>query len=196
MKIQAEPHIVQNNQKTHESKKCQSYYQNEIKISEAHVRTMRASLNTAFFYILYSYIPKAVPLWKRFKSSSKKEPGVDAEKNLTAKKSNVQPADNLNLKAGEWVEVLSLEEIQSTLDNDSYLDGLHFMPEMEEFCGKKFKVYKRVNRIKLESTGEVRNIRKPTYALVDSFCSGKFHDNCERSCFCLWREEWLRRTSP
>ena len=38
----------------------------------------------------------------------------------------------LKLKAGQWVEVLSKEEILSTLDKNGQLDGLPFMPQMFE----------------------------------------------------------------
>ena len=36
----------------------------------------------------------------------------------------------LNLRAGEWVEVRSREEIVATLDEDARLEDLPFMPEM------------------------------------------------------------------
>ena len=41
----------------------------------------------------------------------------------------------LNLRAGEWVEVLSAPEILATLDDKHELDGLPFMPEMLKYCG-------------------------------------------------------------
>lgn len=39
------------------------------------------------------------------------------------------------------------------------------MPEMEQFCGKKFKIFKNVDTILLESTGELRKLRSPTLFL-------------------------------
>ena len=53
----------------------------------------------------------------------------------------------LGLKAGDEVEVKSIDEILSTLDDKGRLDLLPFMPEMKKFCGKKFKVYKREDKI-------------------------------------------------
>jgi hypothetical protein len=41
----------------------------------------------------------------------------------------------LDLKAGEWVEVRSREEILATLDERSRLENLPFMPEMLHYCG-------------------------------------------------------------
>src|SRR5512132_592219 len=48
----------------------------------------------------------------------------------------------LRLRAGEWVEVRSAAEILSTLDDTSCLEGMPFMPEMLQYCGKRFRVYK------------------------------------------------------
>lgn len=46
---------------------------------------------------------------------------------------------NSNLRVGEVVEVLSQEEILATLDRNGELESLPFMPEMLQFCGKRFK---------------------------------------------------------
>jgi hypothetical protein len=102
----------------------------------------------------------------------------------------------LNLKPGDWVEVRSAREIFATLDAKGKLRGLAFTPEMMKFCGMKFKVYKKLEKIVLEATGEMRKIKTPTVLLEGVFCDGKAHGNCDRSCFCFWREEWLRRASP
>jgi hypothetical protein len=101
----------------------------------------------------------------------------------------------LNLKLNEWVEVRSAKEIFATLDTRGKLRGLTFTPEMTKFCGKRFKVYKKLNKIILEATGELRRIRSPTVLLEGVFCDGKAHGDCDRSCFSFWREEWLKRTN-
>jgi len=101
----------------------------------------------------------------------------------------------LNLQPGEWVEVRSAKEIFATLDMQGKLKGLRFTPEMAKFCGKRFKVYKRLDRILLEATGELRKIRTPTVLLEGVFCDGKAHGGCDRSCFCFWREAWLKRVT-
>jgi hypothetical protein len=67
------------------------------------------------------------------------------------------------------------------------------MPEMEKFCGKKFKVFKKVEIIKLESTGEVRKLRSPSVFLEGVYCNGERHEGCDRACFHFWREAWLKR---
>jgi len=101
--------------------------------------------------------------------------------------------ESLNLRPGDWVEVRSVEEIFSTLDSREKLRGLRFTPEMQKFCGRRFKVYKRLERIILEATGELRTIRSPTFILEGVFCDGSAHGGCDRSCFCFWREEWLKK---
>lgn len=98
-----------------------------------------------------------------------------------------------NLEPGDWVEVRSAKEILTTLDDHGKLKGLSFTAEMMKFCGIRFQVYKKLDKIILETTGELRRIKAPTVILKDAFCDGKAHGGCDRSCFCFWREEWLKR---
>jgi hypothetical protein len=102
--------------------------------------------------------------------------------------------ETLNLEAGDWVEVRSTKEIFATLDEKGKLRGLAFTPEMMKFCGRRFRVFKKLDRIILEATGELRKIKTPTVLLEDVFCDGKAHGECDRSCFCFWRTEWLKKT--
>ena len=44
------------------------------------------------------------------------------------------------LCAGDWVEVRSKEEILRTLDKNGRLEDMPFMPQMFEYCGKRFRV--------------------------------------------------------
>ena len=98
----------------------------------------------------------------------------------------------LRLKPGEFVEVRSEDEILSTLTGAKY-KGLSFMPEMLRFCGGKFRVLKRVERYNVEGA-ETRSIKPRNTVLLDGvFCDGSWHGGCDRTCFCLWREKWLKR---
>jgi hypothetical protein len=103
---------------------------------------------------------------------------------------------SMNLQPGDWVEVRSVKEIFATLDSQGKLKGLRFNPEMTKFCGKRFRVFKRLDKIILESTGELRRVRTPTVLLEDVFCDGQAHGGCDRSCFCFWREAWVKRVEP
>ena len=98
----------------------------------------------------------------------------------------------LHLKPGEFVEVRSEKEIFSTLNGAKY-KGLSFMPEMLKFCGNKFKVLKRVEKYIVEGE-QSRSIRPKNTVMLDGvFCDGSWHGGCDRTCYCLWREKWLKR---
>ena len=99
----------------------------------------------------------------------------------------------LNLQPGEWVQVRSIDEISRTLDEAGKYKGLYFMPAMEEYCGKKFRVFKKAAIIKLESTGEVRKLKSPSVFLEGVYCDGEYHEGCDRACYHFWREMWLKR---
>jgi hypothetical protein len=88
------------------------------------------------------------------------------------------------------VEVKSEQEIRQTLDEYGRHRGLLWMPGMARFCGKQYRVRKRVERIMLESTGQLRKIRN-TVLLDGVMCEDLY--GCDRSCFHYWREAWLRR---
>lgn len=96
----------------------------------------------------------------------------------------------LDLRPGELVRVRTEAEIASTLDVRGSNKGLYWMPLMQEFCGKEFRVFKRVGAIRLERTGEYARL-KNTVLLTDCLCKGFY--GCDRSCFLFWREVWLER---
>lgn len=108
----------------------------------------------------------------------------------------IRSSENLNFQPGELVEVRSEKEIFATLDHEGKLQGLRFNREMRKFCGKKFRIYKRLEKILIETTGELRLIKIPTVILEGVFCDGSAHGGCDRLCFCFWREVWLKRVPP
>ncbi len=99
-------------------------------------------------------------------------------------------SETLHLQPGELVRVKSEAEIRRTLDGDERHRGLLWMPDMARFCGGEFRVYKRVDRIMLESTGAIRKL-KDTVLLEGVMCENLY--DCDRSCFHFWREAWLQR---
>lgn len=100
---------------------------------------------------------------------------------------------SLNLQPGDTVEVRSIREIAATLDEHGKYKGLYFMPEMEKFCGHRFKVFKKAEKIKLETNGQLRKLRHPGYFLEGVYCDGIIQGGCDRSCFHFWRDAWLRK---
>ena len=100
----------------------------------------------------------------------------------------------LNLRPGEWVEVKSIDEIMATLDNNRRNKGLLWMTGMSKYCGNSYRVFRRVERIILESNSELRKM-KNTVILEDVVCGGETTSGLCRRAECLyWREIWLRRT--
>src|SRR5918911_4209671 len=99
------------------------------------------------------------------------------------------------LYPGDIVEVKAPDEILQTLDADGTLGRLPFMPEMVEFCGKRFHVSKRVLKTCISgSIATMLGFRTNDVVLLDGLrCSGVAHDGCQKACTIFWREAWLRK---
>lgn len=136
---------------------------------------LRATVKLAIFKLKKLFIPQ----------------GAKAE-NFSEKEKLSANAEVLNLKAGELVEIKSEEEILATLGGNQKNKGLLWMAGMRKFCGKRYRVFKRLETILLESSGEVRKM-KNTVLLEGVMCDGREFYGCGRSCFHFWREAWLKR---
>jgi hypothetical protein len=99
-------------------------------------------------------------------------------------------------RAGDRVIVRSPAEILATLDADGTLDGLPFMPEMLEWCGKAFRVERRAEKTCVDvPPPEYPNRRfaaNDVVFLEELRCDGRSHDGCGRGCKIFWKEAWLR----
>jgi hypothetical protein len=93
------------------------------------------------------------------------------------------------------VEVRSPEEILQTLDADGTVDHLPFMPEMVGFCGKRFRIARRVVKTCFYgSFSTMLTFRTDDVVTLDGLrCSGAAHDGCQKGCTIFWRDAWLRR---
>ena len=104
--------------------------------------------------------------------------------------------DSVNLLAGELVEVRSRDEILSTLDPNGRLNAMPFMPEMLQYCGKRFRVYKRADKtcdnIQAWSLRRVKN----AVHLTGVRCDGASHGQCDAGCLLFWNEAWLKKVEP
>ncbi len=98
-----------------------------------------------------------------------------------------------SLRAGEWVEVLSKEEILATLNESGHLDGLPFMPEMFRYCGQKFQVFKRAHKTCDPPNGMAGRKMLRTVHLDGVRCNGEDHGGCQAQCLIFWKEAWLKR---
>lgn len=98
----------------------------------------------------------------------------------------------LNLRPGAMVQVRSRSEILATLDASGTKDALPFMPEMLQYCGRQFRVYKRADKT-------CDTIRRPTSLRMENAvhldnvrCDGAAHGGCQASCLIFWKESWLK----
>jgi hypothetical protein len=100
----------------------------------------------------------------------------------------------LNLRAGELVRVRTAEEIVATLDENGKMDGMPFMPEMLDFCGKQFRVGKRAHKTcdTIVTGGPLRRVDNSVH-LEGLRCTGAAHGGCEAECLLFWKEAWLER---
>jgi len=103
------------------------------------------------------------------------------------------PQQALDLQPGELVRVKSLKEIVATLDVNNTNRGMSFDGEMVRFCGREFRVLRRVEQIIDEQTGEMIRFKNPCIVLEDVTCVGAYHRQCPRGIYPYWREIWLER---
>jgi len=105
--------------------------------------------------------------------------------------------EELNLQAGEWVEVKSIHRIIKTLNDRGCNRGLSFSPYMRLWCGRRCRVKGRLDRIIVDGTGQMRQLRN-TVCLEGSTCGCSYFgfgtDGCSRCEVTYWREAWLRRS--
>ena len=106
------------------------------------------------------------------------------------------PTEVLELQAGELVQVRSKDEIMRTLNEGQKNRGLWFDVEMVPYCGRNFRVLRRVDRILDEKTGKMIRPPNPCIILDGVTCSGCLSRNrlfCPRSIYAYWHEIWLKR---
>jgi len=105
----------------------------------------------------------------------------------------------LGLQPGDWVQVKSREEIEGTLNDQGKNRGLWFDREMLPFCGKTFRVRRRIERLIDERTGKMVGLTSDCVTLDGAVCSGEQSFArwfCPRAIYPYWREGWLRRVAP
>src|SRR5215470_15687707 len=89
---------------------------------------------------------------------------------------------SLELRAGEWVQVRTKEEILSTLDANGRLDELPFMPEMLGYCGTTMRAGRRSHKTCDPAIGIGGRKMANTVHLENVRCNGSAHDGCEAGC--------------
>ena len=104
----------------------------------------------------------------------------------------------LNLQPGDTVEVRSPEEIAPSIDESGRTRGLWFDWEMIPYCGGRYRVKDRVERLIDERTGQMIEISSDCLILDGVVCGGECSTGrwlCPRATYPYWREAWLRRVN-
>jgi hypothetical protein len=115
---------------------------------------------------------------------------------------NLKNGQPIGFRNGQLVEVKTVEEILSTLDERGRLEALPFMPEMVAFAGKRFRVYRQAikfcdtigatgyhsmgNAVHLETVQGDQTLR----------CDGSAHGGCQAGCLLYWKDTWLKQVEP
>jgi hypothetical protein len=96
------------------------------------------------------------------------------------------------LRPGDWAEVRSAKEILASLDDRGCLDALPFMPEMLQFCGQRFRVFKTAHKT-CDTIKAYKGRRMLNAVHLDGLrCDGKAHGGCQAECLIFWKEAWLK----
>jgi hypothetical protein len=109
------------------------------------------------------------------------------------------PSLTLNLQPGELVRVKSHREILQTLNSEGKNRGMSWDAELVPYCGKTYRVLKRVTKIIDEKTGEMQEMKNLCIILDSVVCEARYsycRMFCPRSIYSYWREIWLERVAP
>lgn len=115
----------------------------------------------------------------------------------TAKQGDV--FEPLNLQPGALVRVKSKEEIAKTLTPDGRNKALWFDREMMPYCGRMFRVRRRISRFINDQDGKMIVLKNEAVTLDGVVCSGDLSLRrwfCPRAIYPYWRECWLERVVP
>ncbi|MEZ5923171.1 MAG: hypothetical protein R3D57_02185 [Hyphomicrobiaceae bacterium] len=94
--------------------------------------------------------------------------------------------------AGDWIEVRSKEEILATLDKSGRRDGLPFMPEMLEFCGRRMRISSSAHKTCGPVQGRYVALQTKDIVHLGNRCSGAAHGGCQNACQFFWHTAWLK----
>lgn len=85
-----------------------------------------------------------------------------------------------------------MAEIERTLDAQSELDRMPFMPEMLKYAGRRFRISAVAHKTcdTVNKTGG-RTVDDAVH-LEDIRCDGRAHGGCQATCLLFWKTAWLR----
>ena len=94
------------------------------------------------------------------------------------------------------VRVKSHQEILQTVDTENKNRGMYWDAELVPYCGKTFRVLKRVSKIIDEKTAQMMEMKSPCIVLDSVVCQARYSQCrmlCPKSMYPYWREAWLER---
>jgi hypothetical protein len=151
------------------------HYLHDLRIGEMRPRR--------FIYLLWRALANRA--WKLLRGRGYYDVSGQQSKTFTAE---------LNLQAGELVEIKSAAEIEATLDAKGRNRGLSFEPEMALHCGRRYRVAAPLHTIIAEDSGKMVQLTN-TVILEGLVCQGICLVNCPRANYFYWREIWLKRVA-
>lgn len=98
----------------------------------------------------------------------------------------------MKYRAGDWVEVRSVEEITRTLDADGAVGHMPFMPEMIQHCGRRFQVAASAHKTCDTIYGFKGRRLEETVHLAGLRCDGSAHGGCQAACLLFWKTDWIK----
>jgi hypothetical protein len=110
-------------------------------------------------------------------------------------KNPVSTKGELDLQPGDLAQVRSPEEIAPTVNEHGLTRGLSFDWEMRPYCGGRYRVQDRVEKIIDERNGQMIEIKSDCVILEGVVCSGEHSRGrwfCPRAIYPYWREAWLQ----
>jgi hypothetical protein len=100
---------------------------------------------------------------------------------------------SLSLQPGEIVHVASPDKIFETLNATGRNFGLTFDKEMLKFCGLRYRVLRRVDKIIDDASGRMLRMKTPCIVLDATDSTGEYLRCCAQHDPAFWREAWLER---
>lgn len=103
------------------------------------------------------------------------------------------PRESLNLSPGDLVRIKPKEEIVATLDRRGKNRGLSFRAAMAPYCGKQYRVARRVGKIIDPLSRRMRLLGESSVILEGVVCTGSTRRFCPRMVYTYWRDIWLTK---
>ena len=88
------------------------------------------------------------------------------------------------------------DQVLKTLNKKNKNRGLYFDAEMVPYCGKRFRVLKRVEHMLEERTGKLIKLPNDCVILDGVVCQSCYSEKrlfCPRAIYSYWREIWLNK---